>query len=131
MKNVLAILVVLISCASCTNNSTKEPEHNIVGNWDSHYTFQGKSGVLEARFKPDGEYDAFDNGKPFVSGKYRLAGDTIFLKDGLCNIAYEGAYMLTYYKDSVRFAVVEDSCINRNRGTDGLVAKRIASVKKQ
>ena len=100
-----------------------------MGNWDSHYTFKGQSGVMEARFKANGNYDAFDNGKPFVTGKYRTAGDTIFLKDGLCNMDYEGAYTLTYYKDSVRFNVIADTCTPRRNGSDGLVAKKIASSK--
>ena len=129
MKNVIKILAVMIFCASCRSSTMKQPEHNIVGNWDAHNTYQGKSFVLEARFKPGGDYDAFDNGKPFVSGKYRLAGDTIFLKDGLCNINYEGAYTLNYFEDSLRFRLIADTCMQRRNGTDGLGIARVASTK--
>ena len=130
MKNVMVVVAVMVFCASCANGITKETPHNIVGNWDSHNAYEGKEYVLEARFKANGDYDAFDNGKPFVSGKYRTVGDTIYLKDGLCNMDYEGVYVLTYFKDSARFAVIEDTCTPRRNGSDGLGVKRIATAKK-
>ena len=129
MKNVIKILAVMIFCASCRSSTMKQPKHDIVGKWDAHNTYQGKSYVLEARFKPGGDYDGFGNGKHFVSGKYRLAGDTIFFKDGLCNMAYEGAYTLTYFEDSIRFNVIEDTCMQRKNGSDKVAMGRIASSK--
>ncbi|MBC7626816.1 hypothetical protein [Ferruginibacter sp.] len=129
MKNVTVILAAIIFLTSCASTTPKESERSILGNWDAHGTFEGKAFVLEGRFKPGGDYDGFDNGKLFVSGKYRLAGDTIFIKDGLCNMTYEGAYKLTYYKDSVRFNVIEDTCIGRKNGSDKLAMGRIASSK--
>lgn len=129
MKKGLVILAAIIFFTSCASSVTKEPEHTILGNWDAHNNFQGKPFVLEARFKPGGDYDAFDNGKPFVTGKYRTAGDTIYIKDGLCNMAYEGVYKLTYYKDSLRFNVIEDTCMQRRNGSDGLALARITSTK--
>ena len=129
MKNVTVILAAIIFCTSCASSTPKESERTILGNWDAHETFEGKAFVLEARFKPGGDYDGFGNGKHFVSGKYRLAGDTIFFKDGLCNMAYEGAYTLTYFEDSIRFNVIEDTCMQRKNGSDKVAMGRIASSK--
>lgn len=130
MKNALVILAVIGFCASCNSNAHKEPEHTLLGNWDSHSMYEGNPFVLEARFKPSGDYDGFGNGKHFVTGKYRLAGDTLFLKDALCNLDYEGVYTLTYFKDSIRFDVIEDTCMQRNNGTNKVAMGRIASTKK-
>ena len=129
MKNVIKILVVMIFCASCKGSTMKQPKQDIVGNWDAHNTYQGKSYVMEARFKPGGDYDAFDDGKLFVSGKYRLAGDTIFLKDGLCNMNYEGTYALNYIEDSLRCRLSADPCMQRRNGTVGLGVARVTSAK--
>lgn len=100
------------------------PVHNLEGEWDAHLAYKGKPYVVTGRFKENGTYDAFIDGKLIVSGRYRTVGDSAYFKDGNCNMDYEGLYQLVYYQDSVRFDVLEDTCMERVRGSSGLAMKR-------
>lgn len=129
MKHLLTAFASTLLLLSCQTTPEKEPIHNILGEWDSHDTFDGKPFHFQARFKPDGSFDGLGNGKLFVSGQYRTNGDTIFFKDALCNLDYEASYKLTYYKDSVRFNLITDTCQARIGGTDKVGLGKVISKK--
>lgn len=126
MKHLLATLSVILILSSCQNNSEKEPVRNILGEWDSHEVFDGKSFVFLARFKADGTFDGLSNGKLVISGQYRVNADTIFFKDAICNLDYEASYKLTWFKDSIRFNVINDTCQERIKGSDKVALGRVA-----
>ncbi len=123
----MIIALALVSViAACDSYSKEHREHTLVGEWDAHLSFEGKPYVFMARFRADGSYDGFMDGKAFVSGKYRTQGDSMYITDGSCNINYEGLYQLIYFdKDSLRFNVLADTCKQRVEGTSGLAVKRI------
>jgi hypothetical protein len=103
------------------------PSNPLVGRWQQQFPGQ----LLLLNFRADGTYDAFINGKVFVSGKYLLKQDVFTLNDGLCNLNYYGTYKLSFYSgnDSIRFQVVQDTCRARRRGSDGLTLGRVKSAK--
>lgn len=81
-------------------------------------------------FRADGTNDIFVNGKTFVSGKYYVRQDTLGYTDPLCGIAYYGTYKLDYFApDSLRLAVISDTCGGRRRGFDGVKLGRIKAAK--
>jgi len=125
MKQLLTLLGTVIILSACNNAAEKQPEHNIVGEWDAHLENQGKPYLVIGRFKDNGTYDAFIDGKLIVSGKYRTTGDSIYFRDGSCDMEYEGLYKLTYYEDSVRFNMLQDTCQERINGSDGVAMKRV------
>lgn len=127
MKHLLIAFSAILLFAACQSSAQKEPTRTILGEWDSHETFDGQPWHFLARFKPDGTFDGIGNGKLIVSGQYRTAGDTIFFKDGLCNLNYEAAYRLTYFKDSIRFNMITDTCQGRIQGSDKVTLGRVAS----
>lgn len=126
MKNLMVIIIAGLMLYSCGSTTSKKTVHSLVGEWDAHLNYEGKPYVFLARFKANGSYNGFMDGKNFVSGTYRTAGDSLYITDGLCNMAYEGLYKLTYYGDSLRFDVLTDTCRQRVEGSSGLAVKRIA-----
>jgi hypothetical protein len=129
MKYLLTVLSVILLFSACNTSAQKEPVRNILGEWDSHETFDGKPWHFLARFKPDGTFDGLGNGKLIVSGNYRTNGDTIFFKDALCNLAYEASYRLTYFKDSIRLNLITDTCQPRIAGSDKVALGKVQSTK--
>lgn len=126
MKHLFPALIIALIFSSCQSSSEKEPAHTILGEWDSHETFDGKPWHFLARFKPDGTFDGLGNGKLIVSGQYRVNADTIFFKDAICNMDYEASYQLTYFKDSVRLNVITDTCQERINGSDKVALGKVA-----
>ncbi|AWO01360.1 hypothetical protein DLD77_06475 [Chitinophaga alhagiae] len=118
-------MTATIIFSACNNAPEKQPEHNIVGEWDAHLSYKEKPYVVIGRFKDNGTYDAFIDGKLIVSGKYRTVGDSIYFRDGNCDMDYEGLYKLTYYKDSVSFNALQDTCQERVHGSSGMAMKRV------
>ncbi|MBN8880340.1 MAG: hypothetical protein J0I32_22540 [Sphingobacteriales bacterium] len=125
MKQLLAVLSLILIFSACNNAPEEQPDHNIAGEWDAHLDNQGKPYLVIGRFKDNGTYDAFIDGKLVVSGKYRTVGDSIYFRDGNCDMAYEGLYKLTYYKDSVSFKMLQDTCQERIHGSNGVAMKRV------
>lgn len=127
MKLLFALSATIIFYSACSN----QPEKNIKGEWDAHLSYEGKSYVLVGRFKENGTYDAFIDEKLVVSGRYRTNGDTIFFRDGNCDMAYEGQYKMNYYKDSIRMDLLLDSCRERVQGTtiDGTTGVGMKKIK--
>lgn len=127
MKHLLTAFAALLLFTACQDSTQKEPTHTILGEWDSHETFDGQPWHFLARFKSDGTFDGIGNGKLVVSGQYRTAGDTIFIKDNGCDMNYEAAYRLTYFKDSIRLNMITDTCQPRIQGSDKLALGRVSS----
>lgn len=121
-----ALIFSLIGIALATVSFT-DPINTITGRWQR----KNASGrILMANFRSDGSYDGFINGKPFVSGKYYVRQDTFAISDASCNINYYGTYRLHFLSaDSVRFAVIQDTCGGRREGTDKLALGRIKPTK--
>jgi len=96
---------------------------SLVGRWKAAYGNQ-MSGHLVLR--SDGTYDAdFDGQSWKVEGHYKVHGNTISITDSVCGFGYWGAYQCTWYSaDSVRAAVVTDSCSGRKGNADGMVLVR-------
>lgn len=114
--------------AACNTPSNKEAEHSILGEWDLHETYEGKPWTLLARFKPDGTVDAIGNGKLVISQKFSVSGDTIYFRDDPnCAPNSIGAYKLTYFSDSVKIDLIDDTCSVRIMNTDKV---RLGRVKK-
>ena len=99
------------------------PPNPLLGRWQERFANGDISLMI---FGADGTYDAFVNGKLFISAKYAVRQDTFAMRDGLCNLKYEGTYRLRFFaKDSVRFQLLQDTCRARRRGVDGLRAGRV------
>jgi hypothetical protein len=98
----------------------------IVGRWE-HIFKDGPTNFLVV-FRADGTYDGFANKKAFVSGTYKMKNDTLYISDPTCNSKYAGTYRVEYFgkQDSIKFHVIQDTCIGRREGADGLVYKHIS-----
>ncbi|RYY57259.1 MAG: hypothetical protein EOO09_03215 [Chitinophagaceae bacterium] len=129
MKKFLILTAVTFLLASCSNSPKTNFPTSIVGEWDSHLVINGKPDVFLARFKPNGSFDALSNGKLLLSGEYRTSGDTVFMRDGFCDMAYEGVYRFTFPNDSLRFDLVADTCQGRVHGSDKVTLGRVSSTK--
>lgn len=128
MKKQLHVLSILMLLAACNTTSNREPEHSIIGEWDSHSTYEGKPWTFLARFKPDGTVDGIGNGKLIISQKFSVSGDTIYFRDDpTCDPNSIGAYKLTYFGDSVKVDLIDDTCSVRIMNTDKV---RLGRVKK-
>jgi hypothetical protein len=75
-------------------------------------------------FKRGGMYDVtLPNGQIAEEGYYKLNNSTFYIKNAkpkVCGNDYWGVYKLTFYgKDSLSFAVINDSCTNRRNDIVG------------
>ncbi len=103
----------------------------LVGKWENKGTSHGQAFNLMAIFRANGTYDGFINKKEFVSGLYHMKHDTLYIADATCNDKYEGTYKMEFFgqRDSLKFHVIQDTCVGRREGTDGKVFKKITAVK--
>lgn len=125
MKTCITLLGIAAVLSACNTAPEQLPKPDLAGEWDAHLAYKGKPYVVIGRFRSNGTYDAFIDGKLVVSGQYRTLGDSAYFRDGNCNQEYEGLYKLTYTKDSVRFDVLQDTCQERINGSNGLAMKRV------
>ncbi|HEX8658514.1 MAG TPA: hypothetical protein VF690_13300 [Hymenobacter sp.] len=125
MKKAFFSSLVMLALTAATFIAPLNP---LAGRWQKKFR---NGDVLLANFRPDGTYDAFYNGKSFVSGKYTLKQDDFAISDGSCNVNYFGTYKLNFYSstDSIRFTLVQDTCRSRSRGTAGLTMGRVKAPK--
>lgn len=127
MKKLLYGILMLLA-AACNTPSNQETEPTILGEWDIHDTYEGKPWTLLARFKPDGTVNAMANGKLVISQKFVVSGDTIYFSgDPNCAPNSVGAYKLTYFGDSLKINLIDDTCSVRIMNTDKV---RFGRVKK-
>ncbi|MFD1257702.1 hypothetical protein ACFQ3S_12915 [Mucilaginibacter terrae] len=104
---------------------------SIQGRWELNSVFKGEPFSFLIIFRNNGKYDGFLNKKTFVSGTYRMKHDTLYISDPICNSAYEGTYKVEFYKqDSIKFHVIQDTCIGRRDGANGLVYKKVKVASK-
>lgn len=98
-------------------------EKTLVGRWEAK-TPDGT--ILGAVFKPDYTYSGYANKKVFVTGKYQFKDNLLSMDDdGGCTTT--GIYRITFFADSLRLAVVTDSCKDRRQGTDKMVFGSVKS----
>ena len=114
----ISILAVVIALVAFTG---KDP---ITGKWQSPPSVKGT--VTTVIYKPDGSFEGFINKKPFVSGTYSLAGDTVSFVDNGCN-GTEAVYKVKFFsnEDSMRFEYIRDSCVGRKGGMEKLVLGKV------
>ena len=125
MKLVTKLLVLVLALLACGKNTRESPQ-SITGEWDMHSNFDGKPWLFTARFKPNGVIDGIGNGKLVISMNYSVSGDTIFFTgDPSCVPGSVGVYKLTYFQDSLRFDMVDDTCSIRIANTDKVRLGRV------
>ena len=79
----LLLLIPALTFFSFTN----DPDP-IAGRWEWKRTFKNGSFHLLFIFRADSTTEGIVNGKSFVSGRYYLKGDTLYVSDPICNSAY-------------------------------------------
>lgn len=95
------------------------------GRWESKPSEKGNvTGVL---FKNGNILEAYTNKKPFASGRYffNAADSVLSFVDNGCNGA-SAVYKVQFFSnsDSLRFAVIMDTCTQRRTGMQRLVMGR-------
>jgi hypothetical protein len=94
--------------------------------WENVRLFQGSKISLIGNFKADGSYSGFINKKVFVTGKYQLKHDTLYIDDSTCGPGYTGTYQVQFFgQDSLKFHVIQDTCQGRREGTDNFMFKKL------
>lgn len=123
----LSTLAIMLSSAIAFKTET----NLLVGKWEHTGTYQGAPFNFLAIFRANGTFDGFINKKEFVSGTYHMNNDTLHMSDPTCNAKYEGSYKVEFFgrQDSLKFHVVQDTCMGRRQGTDGLLFKKITAAK--
>lgn len=105
----------------------------LVGKWEYSGTDQGRPFKFLAIFRANGTFDGFINQKEFVSGTYHMNHDTLYMSDPTCNAKYEGSYKVEFFGklDSLKCHVVQDTCVGRREGTDGILFKKVTPAAKK
>lgn len=120
MKQRLALLLSGLALAAL---SFTEPPGSLKGRWQKRVP---DGTLLSVLFRSDSTFEGFSNGKSFLSGKYYVRRDTFAFANGGCGLSYYGTYKLTFStQDSVQFAVIQDTCGWRRRGSNGLTMGRV------
>lgn len=98
----------------------------LVGRWENTRIFQGSKISLIGNFKADGSYSGFINKKAFVTGKYQMKHDTLYIDDSTCGAGYSGTYKVQFFgQDSLKFHVIKDTCQGRREGTDNFLFRKL------
>jgi hypothetical protein len=122
-KIILSGLLALIVLSAF--KLTDEP-NPLVSRWENTRLFQGSKISLIGNFKADGHYSAFINKKAFVTGKYQMKHDTLYIGDNTCGLNYVGTYKVEFFKqDSLRFHVIQDTSQGRREGTDNFLFRKL------
>lgn len=119
MKKFLISTVILI-LAACTAN-----KRDMVGKWK---TKSSPEHVLTGVFKSDQTYEGYMNDTLFTKGTYSFKDNVFKIEhDEMTSCAdTKGSYKITFTADTVmRFDVINDSCKERNEGTNGMVLVRV------
>lgn len=117
MKKVMQAAVVFILLSF----TIKE---EILGRWETKPSEKGTvTGVV---FKADKTLEGYVNKKPFTTGRYEFANNTLSFTDNGCNGA-KGIYRVEFFSngDSIRFAAIDDSCTERKTGITKLIMGRV------
>lgn len=126
-KTMKKILVFSLICLAIAIASFITPPNKLVGRWQARYP-DGSTAVVD--FRKDDTYDVAINGNHFINGKYYVRKDTFGFEAGECGAGYYGTYLIDFStKDSVRFAVIQDTCSGRKEDAVRLTFGRIKSAK--
>jgi len=122
-KIVLSSLLAFIVLSAFKLTDGPNP---LVGRWENTRIFQGSTISLIGNFKADGSYSGFINNKAFVTGKYQMKHDTLYIGDNTCGLNYTGTYKVQFFgQDSLKFHVIQDTCQGRREGTDNFMFKKL------
>ncbi len=120
-------LVFCLVCLILGIASFTAPPDTLVGRWQQK---NRRGNLLLAIFRPKGTYDVFLNGKAFVNGKYYVRQDTLGVDDAVCGSNYYCTYKINFFaQDSIRFALIQDTCRQRREATIRLVLGRVKTAK--
>ena len=101
----------------------------LVGRWENTRKYEGSVMSLVGNFRADGSYSASINKKVFVTGKYQVKHDTLYIDDSTCGADYLGTYKIQFLgKDSVKFHVIQDTCKGRREGTDNFLFVKLKAA---
>ena len=119
--SLFGLLAILLSFAFIVDSPNP-----LVGRWENIRTYQGAPLSLIGNFKVDGSYTGFINKKVFVTGKYQMKNDTLYIDDSTCGANYIGVYKVEFFgQDSLKFHVIADTCTGRREGTDNFMFKKM------
>lgn len=122
-KIVLSSLLALVVLSAFTLIIEPSP---LVGRWENIRMLQGSKISLIGNFKADGSYSGFINKKAFVTGKYQMKHDTLYIGDNTCGLDFVGTYKVQFFgQDSLKFHVIQDTCQGRREGTDNFLFKKL------
>ena len=115
------LALVVLSAFKLTDGSNL-----LVGRWENTRIIKGSKMSLIGNFKADGSYSGFINKKAFVTGKYQMKHDTLYIGDNTCGLNYVGIYKVEFFKkDSLKFHVIQDTCQGRREGTDNFLFRKL------
>jgi len=127
-KTLLLSLLALALLTAFTINNASSP---IQGRWEFNSVFQGQPFSFLVIFRANGNYDGFLNKKAFVSGKYQMMHDTLYISDPICNSDYKGTYKVEFFaQDSIKFHIIQDTCRGRREGVNNMVYKKVKATVK-
>ena len=124
----LLSLLAIVLLSAFTLISDPNP---VIGRWENTRKFQGSVVSIIGNFKADGSYSGFINKKAFVTGKYEVKHDTLYIEDSTCGQGYKGTYKVQFFgKDSLKFHVIQDTCRGRREGTHNFLFVRLKAENK-
>ena len=119
MKHFIVYLLSFVVTAAPSSDK-------LTGRWETKPSVKGNvTGIV---FKEDNSFNGYINRKPFFTGTYALRDSLLSFVDNGC--AGVGAtYVVRFFSnsDSIRFAVVSDSCAERRGGMERIVLGRVKS----
>ena len=122
-KSSLSGLLAIVLFSAFAINDDPNP---LTGRWENTRLYQGAKMSLIGNFKADDSYSGFINQKVFVTGKYQMKHDTLYIDDSTCGPGYTGTYKVQFFgQDSLKFHVIQDTCTGRREGTNNFMFRKI------
>jgi len=120
--SLLGLLAIVLFSAF----AIKDDPNPLTGRWENTRLYRGTKMSLIGNFKADGSYSGFINQKVFVTGKYQMKHDTLYIDDSTCGLGYTGTYKVQFFsQDSLKFHVIQDTCTGRREGTNNFMFRKI------
>jgi hypothetical protein len=113
-KLIFPAIIVLLSLTSA---------NDLTGRWESRMP---DGNILGIRYKPDNSFEGYFNKKPFVSGTYTFQDSILAFRGNGCN-GVKCFYKIIFFSnsDSMRWKVINDSCVARKEGMDNMVFGKV------
>lgn len=119
------VIILSVSCLILAAFIT--PPNSLVGRWQQKFP---DGSTLTLVLRQDNSYDYLLNNKSFVNGKYYFRKDTFGISDSRCGTGYYGRYHADFFaKDSVRFVLIQDTCLPRQQTGSNLTLGRVKTAK--